>query len=226
MFLTAGLAALLWGRALPPLGGTLLNTRPPGLARLGPDVQIPQPGGRMCFALIHQYFIALRTISICLVGSVRRCVTERLALSFVSSACCWEWEWRVESLVSVVSTQVSPERASPQDAPAPVLCVCLLRASTSHLREQERLLTRPCSEGQEHKCTHLQGHVHAPMITKKGPLFTRPGRGDRQKQCGQKSKTALQTQETVPKQKQSLWATPPPRWSAQHVPVPRLGQPT
>ena len=206
VFLTAGLAALLRGLALPPLGGTLLNTRPPGLACPGPDVQIPQPGGRMRFALIHQYFVALRTISICLVGSIRQCVTERLALSFVSSACFWEWEWQVESLVSVVSTQVSPERASPQDAPTPVLCVCLLRASTFHLREQERPLCRPRAEGQGHKCAHLQGHVHAPMITKKGPLFTRPGRGDRQKQCGQKSKTALQTQETVPKQKQSLAA--------------------
>lgn len=125
-----------------------------------------------------------------------------------------------------------PRVCQPSGRPlAPVLCVCLPRASTFHLREQERPLSRPRAEGQEHKCAHLRGHVHAPMITKRGQVFTRPRRVDRQKQCGQKSKTALQTQETIPKQKRSCWPTPPPRWSAQHVrawllPVPRVAPPS
>lgn len=87
------------------------------------------------FAPIHRHFAALRTVGICIAGSVRRCVTERLRLGFVSSASSWAESDRKPSVC-----RFHPRRAvgsqspsvPPQDAPCPgPLCLPTYGAGTA-----------------------------------------------------------------------------------------------
>lgn len=167
---------------------------------------------------IHRHFVALRTVGICIAGSVRRCVTKGWRLGFVSSVIPPGRErtgrkpsvCRLHPRRAVVT--VSPS-VPPSGRPLPWPSV------SAHLRESRhgRSPGPPRTGAREcWLCTP----------TRPRPCFNDDRRGraafhkacqtyGRWKQCGQKSKTALQTLSAGDRPKQNSPTGPHHRLAGQ-----------